>query len=120
MNLADLYRATGRDVMAGGLLRQALALAPEDGQVRVAMALWQVRQGKLSQGIETLAAGHTQGLVQGLDSGSAYISAVALNSAGESEQAMGVVDDLLAADLQTSQLLRLGISSLSNIALRSV
>ena len=29
VNLADLYRATGRDVMAGGLLRQALALAPE-------------------------------------------------------------------------------------------
>ena len=110
VNLADLYRATGRDVMAGGLLRQALALAPEDGQVRVAMALWQVRQGKLTQGIETLAAGHTQGLVQGLDSGSAYIYAVALNSAGKSEQAMAVVDDLLTADLQTSQLLRLGIS----------
>ena len=110
VNLADLYRATGRDVMAGGLLRQALALSPESGQVRVAMALWQVRQGKLTQGIETLAAGQAQGLVQGLDSGSAYIYAVALNSAGESEQAMAVVDDLLAADLQTSQLLRLGIS----------
>ena len=74
------------------------------------MALWQVRQGKLAQGIETLAAGHAQGLVQGFDSGSAYIYAVALNSAGESEQAMAVVDDLLTADLQTSQLLRLGIS----------
>ena len=110
VNLADLYRATGRDVMAGGLLRQALALSPESGQVRVAMALWQVRQGKLTQGIETLAAGHAPGSVQGLDSGSAYIYAVALNSAGESEQAMAVVDDLLAADLQTSQLLRLGIS----------
>ena len=106
VNLADLYRATGRDVMAGGLLAQALALAPEGGQVRVAMALWQVRQGKLTQGIETLAAGHAQGL----DSGSAYIYAVALNSAGESEQAMAVVDDLLTADLQTVQLLRLGIA----------
>ena len=74
MNLADLYRATNRDVMAGGLLQQALALSPQGSQVRVAMALWHVRQGNLAQGIETLAEGYAKRL----DAGSAYIYAVAL------------------------------------------
>ena len=106
VNLADLYRATKRDVMAGGLLRQALALSPQGSQVRVAMALWHVRQGNLAQGIETLAEGYAMRL----DAGSAYIYAVALNSAGQPEQAMSVVDDLLKADLHNLQVLQLGIS----------
>ena len=45
-----------------------------------------------------------------LDAGSAYIYAVALNSAGQPEQAMSVVDDLLKADLHNLQVLQLGIS----------
>jgi tetratricopeptide (TPR) repeat protein len=106
VNLADLYRATKRDVMAGGLLRQALALSPQSSQVRVAMALWHVRQGNLAKGIETLAEDYAMRL----DAGSAYIYAVALNSAGQPEQAMTVVDDLLNADLHNLQVLQLGIN----------
>ena len=70
------------------------------------MALWHVRQGHLAQGIETLAEGYAMHL----DAGSAYIYAVALNSAGQSEQAMTVVDDLLNADLHNLQVLQLGIN----------
>ena len=104
--LGDLYRATNRDVMAGGLLQQALALSPQSSQVRVAMALWHVRQGNLAKGIDTLAEGYAKSL----DAGSAYIYAVALNSADQPEQAMTVVDDLLNADLHNLQVLELGIS----------
>ena len=70
------------------------------------MALWHVRQGNLAQGIETLAEGYANSL----DAGSAYIYAVALNSAGQPERAMTVVDDLLNADLHNLQVLQLGIS----------
>ena len=66
--------APNRDVMAGGLLQQALALSPQGLQVRVAMALCHVRQGNLAQGIETLAEGYAKRH----DAGSAYIYAVAL------------------------------------------
>ena len=58
VNLADLYRATDRDAEAGLLLKQALALSPQASQVRVAVALWHVRQGNLQQAIELLAQGH--------------------------------------------------------------
>ena len=63
-----------RDVMAGGLLQQALALSPQSSQVRVGMALWYVWQGNLAKGIETLAEGYAKRL----DAGSANICAVAL------------------------------------------
>ena len=66
--------APNRDVMAGGLLQQALALSPQGLQVRAAMALCHVRQGNLAQGIETLAEGYAKRH----DAGSAYIYAVAL------------------------------------------
>ncbi|MAA49893.1 MAG: hypothetical protein CMP83_06955 [Gammaproteobacteria bacterium] len=66
--------APNRDVMAGGLLQQALALSPQSSQVRVAMALWYVWQGNLAKCIETLAEGYAKRL----DAGSAYIYAVAL------------------------------------------
>lgn len=57
--------APNRDVMAGGLLQQALALSPQSSQVRVAMALWYVWQGNLAKGIETLAEGYAKRLDAG-------------------------------------------------------
>ena len=61
VNLADLYRATDRDAQAGSLLDQALSLSPQSSQVRVAAALWRVRQGNLDEAIELLAQGHCRG-----------------------------------------------------------
>ena len=106
VNLADLYRATGRDPQAGPLLDQALALSPQSSQVRVAAALWRVRQGHLDQAIELLAQGHAARL----ESASGYVYAVALSSAGQPAKALSVIDDLLEADLYSAQLLQLGIS----------
>ncbi|GIS21003.1 MAG: hypothetical protein CM15mP120_29190 [Pseudomonadota bacterium] len=42
VNLADLYRATGRDELAGSLLATALERVPENAEVLVAKALWLV------------------------------------------------------------------------------
>ena len=106
VNLADLYRSTGRDAQAGPLLDQALALSPQSSQVRVAAALWRVRQGNLDQAIQLLAAGHAERL----EAASGYVYAVALSSAGQSDKALGVVDELLAADLYSAELMQLGIS----------
>ena len=106
VNLADLYRATGRDAQAGPLLDQALALSPQASQVRVAAALWRVRQGNLDQAIELLAQGHAARL----ESAIGYVYAVALSSAGQPAEAFDVIDDLLQADLHSAQLMQLGIS----------
>ena len=106
VNLADLYRSTGRDLLAGGLLLQAMTLAPQSSQVQVARALWQVRQGDLSQAVATLALGYGQRI----NASSGYVYAIALNSAGKPDEAIAAIDELLAADLHTRQLLQLGMS----------
>jgi tetratricopeptide (TPR) repeat protein len=106
VNLADLYRATGRDALAGPLLDRALALSPQSSQVRVAAALWRVRQGNLALAIELLAQGHDTRL----ESASGYVYAVALSSAGQPAKALSIIDDLLEADLYSVQLLQLGIA----------
>ena len=46
VNLADLYRAQGRDAEAGPLLQQALLRVPDSADVLVARAMWLVRQGQ--------------------------------------------------------------------------
>ncbi|NCF45319.1 MAG: hypothetical protein GWP70_10940 [Proteobacteria bacterium] len=106
VNLADLYRGSGRDGQAGELLQRAMALAPEAPQVRVAYALWQVRQGQLDGAIEVLASGHKMQP----HASSGYIYAVALSSAQRSAEALQVVDELLQADLYSPSLLQLGIT----------
>ena len=82
VNLADLYRVTDRDAEAGPLLKQALVLSPQASQVRVAVALWHVRQGNLQQAIELLAQGHAARL----EAASGYVYAVALSSAGQPDR----------------------------------
>ena len=54
VSLADLYRATGRDLEAGPLLEEALALTPDQPEVTYAYALWLFRQGRLDEGLPHL------------------------------------------------------------------
>ena len=49
-------------------------------------------------------------IAAGLESASSYVYAVALSSAGQPDKALSVVDDLLDADLHSTQLLQLGVS----------
>ncbi len=106
VNLADLYRASGRDAQAGGLLQQAIALSPHAAQVRVATALWHVRQGDMPSALSLLAEGHRAGP----QAGSGYVYAVALNSAGQADEAIQVIDELIEADTYSDQVVQLGIS----------
>ena len=55
VNLADLYRATNRDRAAGELLERASALAPESAEVKLARALWLVRQGRHREALPLIA-----------------------------------------------------------------
>ena len=106
VNLADLYRATGRDVQAGELLQQALTLSPQTSQVRVASALWFVRQGNLAEALTLLTAGHEAHP----DPTSGYVLAVALSSADQPDKAMDVIDDLIGADIYSDRIVQLGVS----------
>ena len=106
VNLADLYRASGRNTQAGALLQQAIALSPRTGQVRVATALWQVRQGDMASALSLLAEGHRLGP----EAGVGYVYAVALNSAGQPDKAMDVIDELIEADIYSDQVVQLGMS----------
>lgn len=106
VNLADLYRASGRDNQAGALLQQAIALSPQVSQVQVASALWHVRQGDMPSALLVLAEGHQSGPQAGVG----YVYAVALNSVGQTDQAMNVIDELIEADIYTDQVVQLGMS----------
>lgn len=106
VNLADMYRASGRDAQAGELLQQAIALSPRNGQVRVATALWHVRQGDMASALSLLAQGHQFGP----EAGGGYVYAVALSSAGQPDKAMDVIDELIEADIYSDQVVQLGMS----------
>jgi predicted CXXCH cytochrome family protein len=93
VNLADLHRARGRDVLAGPLLERAETLAPESVDVLLARALWLVRARRTPEALDLL------GRARGLDPGhgrATYLLAVALNSTGEPARALDALDDYLA------------------------
>jgi len=106
VNLADLYRATGRDPLGGALLDEAVGLAPEAPDVLLAKALWMVRQGDAAGSLPLLqsawrAAPHHPRY--------AYVLAVALHSADRSGEALDVVDQALSTR-RDEQLLQTAIS----------
>lgn len=59
VNLADLYRATGRDAQAEPLLRTAIARDPRDPGARQALGLLLVRLGRRGEALEALAEAAT-------------------------------------------------------------
>ena len=106
INLADIYRATGRDEQGGTLLDSALELTPNAPDVLLAKALWWVRQGDRARAIGLLAQGYDAQSVSSLN----YIYAVALHSNGDTENALAVVDAAIDAGLSANQLVQLGLS----------
>jgi len=106
VNLADLYRGTGRDVMAGPELQRALELVPDSPDVLLANALWHVRQGEPSTALPLLDKAWQ------LDTANAhyaYVYVVALNSSGQPEAALQVADTTLA-QRSSEQLLQTAFS----------
>jgi Flp pilus assembly protein TadD len=88
VNLADFYRAQGREAEAENVLRQAVQVSPGNADVHHALGLSLVRQQRTDDGVEELR------LAASLDAANAryiYVYAVALNSTGKPEQAIMVL-----------------------------
>ena len=103
VNLADLYRATNRDRAGGELLERASALAPGSAEVKLARALWLVRQNRHTEALPLLAKAVE--LAPG-NSHFAYVYAVALHSRGHSTEALTVLDRALQGRAGDRTLLR--------------
>ena len=103
VNLADLYRATGRDEQGGELLLRATTTAPDSPEAALARGLWLVRQDRDSEALPLFAEAVrlAPNVVR-----YAYVYAVALHSANQSEQALQVVDEALSRWPSDQRLLR--------------
>ncbi len=92
INLADLWRATGRDQLGGELLAQALQTSPETPAVLLARSLWLVRQGQSDAALPLLSKAASLAPLQPRYT---YVYAIALHSSGSSQQALDVIDGFL-------------------------
>ena len=91
VNLADLYRISGRDPEAEAPLRQALEMAPDEAPIHHALGLLMVRQRRLDVAVPALERATE------LDPENprfVYVLAVALDSVGRTDRA---IDLMLAA-----------------------
>ena len=85
VNLADLYRATGRETDSESVLRAALVASPQDAGLHYALGLALVRLKRSDEAFGELSK------AAGLDPGQAryaYVYAVALHSSGRVGEAM--------------------------------
>ena len=95
INLADVLRTTGRDAEAGTWLEQALQRLPDDAQVLLANALWQVRnagQDAMAIALPMLQKAHD---LEPRSAQVVYVYMVALNSSGAPQRALAVADAFL-------------------------
>jgi predicted CXXCH cytochrome family protein len=102
VNLADLYRATGRDAEGGRFLSQAVDLVPDAPDVLLANALWLVRQDRSDEALPLLERASA---IAPENPRYTYVYAVALHSSGQSELALEVLDAALDRRPNDQQLL---------------
>ena len=93
VNLADLYRQTGRDADGEGVLRAAIEQSPQDAGLHYALGLLLTRMKRPAEALDELrrASELAPDRVR-----YAYVHAVALHSAGQREQAMTALKNILA------------------------
>jgi tetratricopeptide (TPR) repeat protein len=92
-NLADLYRATGRDADGESVLRAALLASPQDARLHHALGLTLVRLKRADKALDELR--HAAEL-DPRQARYAYVYAVALHSAGRIGEAMTGLKENLA------------------------
>jgi predicted CXXCH cytochrome family protein len=93
VNLADLYRQVGRDGEGEGVLRAAIARSPQDAGLHHALGLLLTRMKRPAEALDELRRASELAP----DSARyAYVYAVALHSAGQREQAMTILKQILA------------------------
>jgi len=107
VNLADLYRTTGRDEQGGEPLQRALELAPDSADVLLARGLWLVRRQRANDALGLFARAHQ--LVPARVH-YARIYAIALNSAGDPPAALQVLETALNERPRNEELLRLAFT----------
>jgi predicted CXXCH cytochrome family protein len=94
VDLADLYRATGREQDAELLLRQTISIDPKAAAPRHALGLSLIRQKRYPEAVEAL--GEASRLAPG-EPRYAYVHAVALQSTGRPDEAVAAATAGLAA-----------------------
>jgi len=92
VNLADLYRALGRDGDAEATLLRGLKEAPEDGDLLHSLGLLRARQKRLDEAILLLARAAK---ARPDNPRYAYVHAVALHDAGRGNETVGALDRAL-------------------------
>jgi Flp pilus assembly protein TadD len=90
VNLADLYRAGGRDDEGSELLRRAMAIEPDNADVRYALGLYLVRKHDYPEALDLLRRAHE---LMPDNARYAYVYAVALNSSGAGEDALALLEE---------------------------
>ncbi len=90
INLADLYRATGRDPEGERTLRQALESAPEAADLHHALGLLLVRSGRLSEALASLGEAAD---LRPEDPRYAYVHAVAIEASGNRAEALRLLTE---------------------------
>ena len=93
INLADLYRVTGRDGDGEGVLRTAISASPKDAGLHYALGLTLTRLKKPDDALTEFARAAE---IEPVRARYAYVYAVALQSAGRKDEAMTVLKDSLA------------------------
>jgi Tfp pilus assembly protein PilF len=92
VNLADLYRALGRDLDGEKLLREGLRTAPRSAMLHHALGLALVR---LKRGDAALAELERATILEPANARFSYVYAVALHSTGKSEAAIARLEKTL-------------------------
>ena len=92
VNLADLFRATGHDESGVQILKDSLAVAPDNAAAHHALGLALVREKNYPEALEHLAKAST---LAPDDPRFAYVWGVALKSLGNPEQSRAVLQGAL-------------------------
>jgi predicted CXXCH cytochrome family protein len=90
INLSDLYRAIGSDGESGSLLRHALEIAPDSANANHAYGLYLVRSNNQNEALDYLETAIRQ---QDTNARHIYVYAVALDSSGQTDAAIRVIDE---------------------------
>src|SRR5262249_33796316 len=89
VNLADLDRTRGMDEEGAELLKKAMAIEPENADVRHALGLYLVRKRDYAAALDLLRRAHE---LMPDNARYAYVYAVALNSSGKAPEASALLE----------------------------
>jgi predicted CXXCH cytochrome family protein len=90
VNLADLDRARGLDEEGAELLKKAMAIEPDNADIRYAVGLYLVRKHDYPGALDLLRRAHE---LMPDNPRYAYVYAVALNSSGAAKEALALLEE---------------------------